>query len=191
VEVARLTRPGEVVLLHCTAHHIWPRQRRQLPGRAHRIAFTLDDTMLASAYYLTREGAALMVARWEAEGITFMMDHWYMRKNDRPSWAGTLPVLVLKPDLFTQRLDVPSEIVTLGRSGDSGALWAASKAVPPPFDWKRPLRKGLKKPRRQVRTWATKPQLLSAPPLRSVTSAVTATPPVRSSTLHSPDARCG
>ena len=163
-EVAALTQPGEIVLLQSTATMTWKRRRRTLPSGKGVIAYTLDDTMLSTAYYLTRAGAAAMLARWQREGILFQADHWYLRNPRLPSWAGTLPILVLKPDAAMQRVEVHSEIQALGRSGLSGAIFQHHRQDQQPtwrFEWRHIPRDGLRVVRRWARGWIARPARVS------------------------------
>jgi len=161
-EVARQTRPGEVVLLQSSARYLWKRCRRLLSEGRSVIAYTLDDTKLASAYYLTREGAAAMVERWRREGIRFCVDHWYSKRGEYPSWRGTLPILVLQPNAFVQREEFVSEIARLGRGGLSGAEFQCC-CSPVLFDgrWRHVPRDSLRFVRRQLGAWLQRPARIS------------------------------
>jgi len=157
-EVARLTRPGEVVLLQSSSTDIWRWQRRRLSSGQGYIGYTLGDTVLASAYYLTRAGARALVNRWEREGIRFCVDHWYWRRREQPGWAGTLPILVLQPNLVEQHEAFASEIAALGRAGTTGAVFSRPR-VRQRFDgrWRHIPRDGLRVVRRQIRLVLARP----------------------------------
>lgn len=163
-DVARLAHPGEVILLQSTARHLWKWRRRRLSHNRGTIAYTLDDTMLASAYYLTREGAAAMLEQWARVGIQFCVDHWYRRNECYPSWKGTLSVLVLQPNAFVQCEELESEIAALGRPGLSGAEFQLRySACSPLFDGRlrHVPRDGLRVVRRWLRSWLEVPARLS------------------------------
>jgi GR25 family glycosyltransferase involved in LPS biosynthesis len=161
-EVVRLTRPGEVVLLQSSATDIWRWQRRRLSSGSGFIGYTLGDTLLASAYYLTREGALALVKRWEREGMRFCVDHWYWRRAEQPAWAGTLPILVLQPNLVTQQDAFASEIAALGRVGTTGAAFSRPR-VQRRFDgqWRHIPRDSLRVIRRQIRLFWARPMRVS------------------------------
>ena len=159
--VAAATRSGEVVLLQSTAHDFWWRHRRRLRGHAGIVGYTVDDTMLASAYCLTRAGAAALVERWEREGIRFPVDHWYWTDPARPSWAGTLPVLALQPNAFVQRDGFTSEIEGLGRAGPTGTTFCRPREIVfdgRPRHW---LRDAVRWLRRRGRDWGRRPAVVS------------------------------
>ncbi|MCX7887704.1 MAG: glycosyltransferase family 25 protein [Verrucomicrobiae bacterium] len=64
-EVAACARPTDVVLLQCVVRGLWRWGRKRLKSATAVVAYAIDDTLLAGAYFLTREAAAAMVRRVE------------------------------------------------------------------------------------------------------------------------------
>ena len=159
-EVAALARPGEVVLLHSSCRETWLRCRRRMTTWRGAIAYALGETMLATAYYLTRAGAVAMVARWEEDDIRFPVDHWCCRDPVGASWASTLAVLTVKPDIFDQHIAFPSEISALGRGGLDGAAFSRHRRTYR-FNWHHAPRDALRYVRRLLRRTLARPACLS------------------------------
>lgn len=155
-EVAALARPGEVVLLHSVCNDTWLHGRRRLSTGGGTIAHILGETLLATAYYLTCKGAAAMVARWEQEDVLFPVDHWCGKQAGCASWARTISVLTVKPDLFGQNIAFPSEITALGRKGLSGAEFSLQRK-PFRFQWRYARRDGMRLIRRMMQRVMPRP----------------------------------
>ncbi len=158
-EIAARARPGEVVLLHSTCRDTWLLQQRRLATWRGTIAYALGETMLSTAYYMTRAGAAALVARWEKEDFRFPLDHWCFRDAAQASWSSTLPILTLKPDLFNQRVDFASEINAMGRDGLDGPTFCRRNSRR--FQWNRAPRDALRSVRRMLRRIWIRPRRLS------------------------------
>ena len=160
-EVVAHARPGEVVLLHSSCRDTWLLRQRRMRKWRGTIAYAMGETMLATAYYLTRAGAAAMVARWEREDILFAVDHWNCRDEIRPSWATTLPVLTVKPDLFDQHTAFASEISAMGRNGLDGPTFSRRQS-PGLSRWYHAPRNATRQMRRMLRRIWSRPVCLAS-----------------------------